>query len=344
MAPEQHTDAKNVDRRADIYALGMTLYEMLSGRLPWGEDLDLMGMLMCKQNGDIPPPTKFYQWIPPGVVAALMSTLLPDRRDRPASVGALREVLEVLDGARSPPAADPLTVVETPEKVAGPTPSPAPQRLTPTVKPAPTAVESVAPKPGMSNKWMVMAVAAVVLLAAIYLVQSREEAQPVTTETTPPLAKQEEPPRKKAAEIKAAEIKAAEKRLAEKKAAEMKAAEMKAAEKKAAEKKAAEKKAAEKKAAEIKAEEKRLAEKKAAEIIKKWNKCWYWCCKKRWGASAWRIGRIYTTNKDGVIVPDMWCRVPAVGNSYWSTPNWIQSKTKACEKACKARADPWFVP
>jgi len=33
-APEQLTDAKNVDQRADIYALGVMFYEMLSGQLP----------------------------------------------------------------------------------------------------------------------------------------------------------------------------------------------------------------------------------------------------------------------------------------------------------------------
>ncbi len=34
MAPEQVTNAKHIDRRADLYAAGVMLYEMLSGRLP----------------------------------------------------------------------------------------------------------------------------------------------------------------------------------------------------------------------------------------------------------------------------------------------------------------------
>jgi serine/threonine protein kinase len=33
MAPEQMTDAKNADRRADIYSLGRILFEMFTGRL-----------------------------------------------------------------------------------------------------------------------------------------------------------------------------------------------------------------------------------------------------------------------------------------------------------------------
>jgi len=36
MAPEQRRDAKRVDRRADIFSLGITLYEMLAGEVPQG--------------------------------------------------------------------------------------------------------------------------------------------------------------------------------------------------------------------------------------------------------------------------------------------------------------------
>jgi len=82
MAPEQHTDAKNVDERADVYALGMTLYEMLAGRLPWADEVDAIGVLHRKLSGDIPAPTEFYPDIPPEVVDAVMVALAAEPEGR----------------------------------------------------------------------------------------------------------------------------------------------------------------------------------------------------------------------------------------------------------------------
>jgi formylglycine-generating enzyme required for sulfatase activity len=89
MAPEQHTDAKNVDERADVYALGMTLYEMLAGRLPWGDEVDAVGVLHRKLDEAIPEPTDFYPSIPAQVVAGVMGALTTDRVDRTDGVSTL---------------------------------------------------------------------------------------------------------------------------------------------------------------------------------------------------------------------------------------------------------------
>jgi len=93
MAPEQHTDARSVDARADVYALGMTLYEMLAGRLPWGPELDVVGVLQKKVSGDFPPPTAFYPDIPPAVVATVMRALAAKPERRIESVDAIRRAL-----------------------------------------------------------------------------------------------------------------------------------------------------------------------------------------------------------------------------------------------------------
>jgi len=94
MAPEQHTDAGKVDERADVYGLGMTLYEMLAGRLPWGDEIDALGILQNKLSGKIPPPTDFYPDISPQVVAALMAALATEREARTNSATALAAALQ----------------------------------------------------------------------------------------------------------------------------------------------------------------------------------------------------------------------------------------------------------
>ena len=50
MAPEQARDAKHVDHRSDIYALGVTLYHMLTGRLPFSGESTLE-LILAKEKG-----------------------------------------------------------------------------------------------------------------------------------------------------------------------------------------------------------------------------------------------------------------------------------------------------
>lgn len=65
MAPEQMRDAKSVDHRADIYALGVTLYELLAGTQPYRADTlpELCALILTgvptplrEVRPDLPPP------------------------------------------------------------------------------------------------------------------------------------------------------------------------------------------------------------------------------------------------------------------------------------------------
>jgi serine/threonine-protein kinase len=148
MAPEQYLDAKSVDARADIYALGMTLYEMVAGQLPWPASTTEFTVLDRKRNGQLPPPTDFYPDISPAVVAYVQAMLKPDPTDRPASVDELVKQLEGLGSFSTrttlPPAAPrarPVAAASVPQ----PAPSvPAPR---PSETPPPSTAAPDEPSP-----------------------------------------------------------------------------------------------------------------------------------------------------------------------------------------------------
>ena len=93
MAPEQYTDAKAVDRRADVYSLGMILYEMLAGRLPWDANAPQFRILEQKANKELMSPSAFVAGIPPEIVAALSPVLAAAPGARPAMTSAFANAL-----------------------------------------------------------------------------------------------------------------------------------------------------------------------------------------------------------------------------------------------------------
>ena len=80
MAPEQVT-AKIVDHRADIYALGVVFYEMVTGRKPFQADTP-MAVLFKHASDPLPHPTQFVPKLPKEIEQVLLKVLAKDPANR----------------------------------------------------------------------------------------------------------------------------------------------------------------------------------------------------------------------------------------------------------------------
>ncbi|MCP3960914.1 MAG: serine/threonine protein kinase [bacterium] len=108
MAPEQH-EGREVTTRSDIYALGVLLYELFTGKRAF--DAKTAGELSELQHSGPASPTSHVSMLDPSVERVILRCLEEDPANRPASV---------LKVAVALPGADPLAAA----LAAGETPSP----------------------------------------------------------------------------------------------------------------------------------------------------------------------------------------------------------------------------
>jgi serine/threonine-protein kinase len=92
MSPEQ-ARSKNVDRRADIWAVGVILYQYLSGRLPYEGKNDI-AVLRTLVSGKPPPPLP--PAVPPEVVRVVMAALTPQIEERFQTALDMQRALEAV--------------------------------------------------------------------------------------------------------------------------------------------------------------------------------------------------------------------------------------------------------
>lgn len=92
MAPEQASDAKNVDHRVDIYSLGCTLYRILTGRAPF--ETDSMVNTLVAHRTKLTPSLKSARPDVPDALEQLYQKMMAKRpEDR---IGSMKEVIEAL--------------------------------------------------------------------------------------------------------------------------------------------------------------------------------------------------------------------------------------------------------
>jgi len=93
MSPEQITQKAGLDRRSDVFALGIVLYEFATGRRPFEADTELELMMSIVQK-PCPDPRALNPTLPAAFTAILGRALAKDREQRYPSCRALRADLE----------------------------------------------------------------------------------------------------------------------------------------------------------------------------------------------------------------------------------------------------------
>lgn len=97
MAPEQARGRRDIDARADIWALGILLYKMLTGKTPHertGFGIGELIMAICMES---PVPIRqVAPWVPVEIESLLSAILQLDRDARPQSVEMILAELHVL--------------------------------------------------------------------------------------------------------------------------------------------------------------------------------------------------------------------------------------------------------
>jgi serine/threonine protein kinase len=100
MAPEQ-VNAKTADGRADIYALGIVFYEMVTGRRPFQADTPL-AVLFKHLTDPLPRPSEFVPDLPEAVENVLFKALTKKPEDRYQTMGEFAVALEKIASSDRP--------------------------------------------------------------------------------------------------------------------------------------------------------------------------------------------------------------------------------------------------
>jgi serine/threonine protein kinase len=184
IAPEQAISSANVVPQSDLYAVGVILYEMLTGEVPFDapEPLDVAMLQMTEPP---PSPRKLRPDISPGLETVLLKALAKTPEKRYPSGAALADALDaalrrsplpkttvpVPVTPRKPAAPPPAQLPPIPAAVAGPSSrrQPAPPSLISAIAASPPSATKLAARPGPGRRRSFIAILAFLGIAVLVL-------------------------------------------------------------------------------------------------------------------------------------------------------------------------------
>jgi len=92
MAPEQ-VRGEAIDRRVDVFALGIVLYSLTTGKHPFRRESEAATMYTIASDEAVVPPSKFLPNYPPSLESVLLKSLAKDAKNRYSTASEFQRAL-----------------------------------------------------------------------------------------------------------------------------------------------------------------------------------------------------------------------------------------------------------
>jgi serine/threonine protein kinase len=160
IAPEQTVSSAKAEARSDLYSVGVILYEIFTGRLPF-EDKDPIEQALKHLNQPVPPPRSLRPEISSQVEAVILKALAKDPEERYPDGAALVKALSAAlrnQATRQAPPPETISSLTIAERVRMQTATrPLPLLHTPNDRPVspPPPPEDEKPSPPGGHRWRI---------------------------------------------------------------------------------------------------------------------------------------------------------------------------------------------
>lgn len=150
MSPEQ-INGNKVDGRADIFSLGIMLFELLTGEKPFAAD-SIAALLYRIANVDHPDPREFNPKVPASLLPILNKALAKDPKDRYQHASEMAaELRKVAAQLPDTPSAEPAKSIQPTVSAPAVSQPASPEPTTPPMTTAPSSAAPAAPPPAPSE-------------------------------------------------------------------------------------------------------------------------------------------------------------------------------------------------